>query len=625
SFYAILIGVFAGLSAVSFHLSIEFFNNVFFGKTKEGLYFLGAAAVILLPAIGMFIQYLMISAAPEISKKRGVLEIIKSVALKSGYIPFRITLFHFFAPVISIGSGGTVGPEGPAAQIGGGVASKLATILRVSDQRRRVFTAAGAGAAIAAIFNTPLGGVFFALEIILLNDFRTPTFSALILASVTASAISRIFLGNESIFSFSIPHIGEYHYFYLFILLGLFCGIIAVLFIKYDSMTATFFKKGIIKKLPGWLIMVTVGLMVGISGFFYKDIFGIGYSGINNILSNTLTWQIVLVLFALKFILVPLTLNSGGFGGTFAPSLFMGACAGYLFSIGVTVFLGIPTDPTTYILVGMGATLGGINSIPLTAILMIFEMTREYSFILPLMLSVIVSSTIVQIVNKGSYHVKKLEKQGFHLTGGKEASILKSISVEEVMQNNPVFVNQNASLQTVVSKLMESAHHIIYTTDVEGNLTGAISETQIRPLITEFDALKDSLIANDIADNRIITISEKHDLDYVLKVLTKVDSDELPVVSEDNNKKVIGIISRQDVLSTYSKESLKSDLAEGLSREISTLRESKISRIADGYAIVERKPSHVFVGKTLAELKLRNNFGLEVLMIKKSKELFDET
>ena len=480
SFYAILIGAAAGLSAVFFHLSIEFFNKIFFEKTKEGLYFLGTAAVILLPAIGMFIQYLMIKGAPEISKKRGVVEIIKSVAFTSGYIPFRTTLFHFFAPVISIGSGGTVGPEGPAAQIGGGVASKLATILRLSDQKRRIFTAAGAGAAIAAIFNTPLGGVFFALEIILLNDFQTPTFSALILASVTASAISRIFLGNESVFNFDIPHIGEYQYFYLFILLGFLCGIIAVLFLKYDNITGNLFKNGFLSKLPRWLVMVLVGLSVGVSGYFYKDIFGVGYLGINNILNNSSAWQIVVVLLILKFILVPLTLNSGGFGGTFAPSLFMGACIGYLFSVGITTFFGIPTDPTTYTLVGMGASLAGINSIPLTAILMIFEMTREYSFILPLMLSVIVSSTIVQIVNKGAYHVKKLEKQGFRLTGGKETSILKSINVEDVMQTNPILVHQNASLAEVVSKLMESKHHIIYTTTEDGNLTGAISDNSYK-------------------------------------------------------------------------------------------------------------------------------------------------
>lgn len=624
SFYAILIGAAAGLAAVFFHLSIEFFNNIFFNRTKEGLYFLGAAAVILLPAIGMFIQYVMIHTAPEISKKRGVLEIIKSVALKSGYIPLRTTVFHFFAPVICIGSGGTVGPEGPAAQIGGGVASKLATLLRLSDNRRRVFTAAGAGAAIAAIFNTPLGGVFFALEIVLLNDFKTPTFSALILASVTASAISRIFLGNESIFQFSIPHIGSYQYFYLFILLGLFCGLIAILFLKYDDFSANYFRKKILPKVPQWFVMIFVGLLVGISGYYFKDIFGIGYIGINNILNNSTTWQVVLILLGLKFLLVPLVLNSGGFGGTFAPSLFIGACAGYLFSISITIIFGIPADPTTYIMVGMGATLGGINSIPLTAILMIFEMTREYSLILPLMLSVIVSSTLVQIVLKGSYHLRKLEKQGFRLNFGKQDSLLKSISVGAVMQSNPILVNQNSSLQKVVSKLMESTHHIIYTVDDNENLTGAISETQIRPIIMDFDSVKESLIANDIADNRVLTIDKNQDLDYALKLLTKSDLDELPVVSKENNIKVIGTISRHDILSTYSKESIKQDLAEGLTREIDLLKETKISRIADGYAIIEHKPSHEFIGKTLTELKLRNKFGLEVLMIKKSRPIFDE-
>jgi CIC family chloride channel protein len=625
SVYAILIGAAAGLAAVLFHLSIEFFNKIFFERTKEGLYFLGAAAVILLPAIGMFIQSLMIKAAPEISKKRGVLEIIKSVALKGGLIQFRTTLFHFFAPVICIGSGGTVGPEGPAAQLGGGVASKITTLLNFSDQRRRIFTAAGAGAAIAAIFNTPLGGVFFALEIILLNDFHTPTFSALILASVTASAISRIFLGNESVFIFSTPEIGSYSYFYLFILLGLLAGVISVLFLKYNDLTNSIFKKSINKVIPRWLAMVIVGLIVGISGYFYSDIFGIGYLGINKILSNSSTWQIVLVLLLLKFSLVPLVLNSGGFGGTFAPALFIGACLGYLFSYFTTTITGIPTDPTTFILVGMGASLAGINSIPITAILMIFEMSREYTIMLPLMLGVIVSSTIVQIVNKGSVHQKLLEKQGYRMYGSKEMGILRSILAEQVMQLNPVLVHQNATLKTVVSKLMESKHHRIYLVDDNNNLSGVISDNHIRDLITEFESLKESLIANDIADNHVASITRKQDLDYALKIVTKGDIEELPVIESETERKVIGVISRSDILSIYNKETLKNDLADGLTRELSTLNESRVSRIADGYAIIEKKPSISFIGKTLAELKLRNNYGLEVLMIKKTKELFDES
>jgi len=217
------------LAAVLFHDSIEFFNKVFFEQTAEGLFFLGAAAIIIIPAIGMLIQAIMIRLAPNIARKKGVPEVIKSVALRGGYIPFKTTFFHFLAPVICIGSGGTVGPEGPAAQLGGGISSRLCQLIGLSDARRRVFTAAGAGAAIAAIFNTPLGGVFFAIELILLNDFNAPTLSAVILASVTASTISRELLGNKSIFIFSSPETGSYHYLYMYALLGVVAGLASVI------------------------------------------------------------------------------------------------------------------------------------------------------------------------------------------------------------------------------------------------------------------------------------------------------------------------------------------------------------------------------------------------------------
>lgn len=624
SFYAIIIGAAAGLAAVLFHLSIEFFNKIFFERTKEGLYFLGTAAVILLPAIGMYVQSLMIKAAPEISKKRGVLEIIKSVALRGGVINFRTTVFHFFAPVICIGSGGTVGPEGPAAQLGGGVASKITTLLNFSDQRRRIFTAAGAGAAIAAIFNTPLGGVFFALEIILLNDFHTPTFSALILSSVTASAISRIFLGNESVFIFSTPEIGNYSYFYLFILLGLLTGTISVLFLKYNEFTSNLFKNKLAKVFPRWLSMVIVGLIMGVAGYFYSDIFGIGYLGINHVLSNSSTWQVVVVLLVLKFTLVPLILNSGGFGGTFAPALFMGACLGFLFSYFTTLITGIPTNSTTFVLVGMGASLAGINSIPITAILMIFEMSREYEIMLPLMLGVIVSATIVQIVNKGSVHQKLLEKQGFKLSSGRETNVLKSIYVDEIMHNDAITLNAKTPLNFVVVKLMESPNHRIYTVDDENNLLGAISEAEIRPLITEYESLKHTLIAEDISRTKIGKIKSDKDLDFALKLLTKQDIEEIPVVSPDDDRKVIGTISRNDILSAYNRESIKHDLAEGLSKELNTLDENNVARIANGYSIAEKRPLKEFVGKNLSELRFRNKYGLEILMIKKTKELFSE-
>jgi len=340
SLYAIIIGVIAGLGAVLFHDSLEMLNDLFFKQTPKGLYFLGTAVVIILPAIGMLIQSLMIKGFPNISKRKGVSNVIKSVAFRGGHISFRTTVFHFIAPAICIGTGGTLGPEGPAAQIGAGMASKIGEILGLSSSKVRMLTAAGSAAAISAIFNSPLGGVFFALEIVLLNDFQTPTFSALILASVTGSTVSRIFLGNSPRFIFATPQIVNYSNFYLYIILGLFAGLLSLVFIRYSSFAEHLFKYKIYRHIPQWVGMLIVGLLVGISGYFYSEIFGVGYRAINEILAASLTWKVILSLLILKFVLVPLTLGSGGFGGMFAPSLFLGACFGYIFVYSANYFWG---------------------------------------------------------------------------------------------------------------------------------------------------------------------------------------------------------------------------------------------------------------------------------------------
>ena len=623
--FAVVTGIAAGLAAVFFHESIVFFNKLFFKQTTEGLFFLGTIAVILLPAIGMLIQAIMIIISPKTAEKKGVSEVIKAVALRGGYIPFKTTIFHFIAPVISIGSGNTVGPEGPAAQIGGGVASKIGFLAGLSDSRVRIFTAAGAGAAIAAIFNTPLGGVFFALEIVLLNDFQAPTFSALILASVTASAISRIFLGDESIFLFSIPEIGSYSLLYLYAILGLFAGVISILFIKYSSIVEHLFRTKILSsKIPQWLVMVIVGLLVGIAGYFYKEIFGVGYFAINEILDGSITWKVILILLLLKFVLVPLIIHSGGFGGLFAPSLFLGACFGYLFAITINSIWGLDLDTTTFVLVGMGAMLGGINTIPISAIMIIFEMTQEYSFILPLMLAVIVSTTMVQIILKGSVHIKHLEEQGYNIKEGRETNLLRSIHVSDVKLNEIELIPDQTPLPELIAKVMESPHHTFYTVNSEGIMTGTITETELRPIITEYEHLKDVICASDIINPQVITISKDNDLDYVLNLFGKWNLDQFPVVDPENPNKILGAVTRQEVISIYNRESLKVNLASGLSKELKSIKTTTTAKVSTGYSIAELVVPQKFIGKSLVELKIRNEFGLEVLMIKRPKEFLTD-
>lgn len=624
TFFSVIIGAAAGISAVIFHKAIEFFNTLFFEKTASGLFFFGAAAVIVLPALGMLIQAVMTYLMPEIAKKKGISEIIKSVALKGGYISLRTTLFHFFAPVICIGSGGTVGPEGPAAQLGGGVASKLGSLFSLTDERIRIFTAAGSGAAIAAIFNTPLGGVFFALEIVLLNDFHSPTFSALILASVTASAISRIFLGNESVFLFHTSEIIGYSDLYIYAILGIFTGFLSLLFIRYSNFTKKLFSKKIFTNLiPKWLTMVIVGLIVGASGYFYKEIFGIGYQAINEILASRLSWQIVLIILILKFILVPLVIFSGGFGGTFAPSLFLGACSGYLFAFAGNTFWNLNLDPVTLILVGMGAVLGGINTIPITAILMIFEMTQNYTFILPLMLAVIISTMIVQISLRGSVQSKALKSEGFDIVEGREVNILKSLRVKDIELDKIDLIAEDTPLPQVMAKLLESKSNTFFTIGLTGEISGIITETEIRPIITEYELVKDVLVARDVSNPQIITLKPEDDLDFVLNLFGKWNLDNFPVIDPKNNQ-IIGSLSRQNVIAAYNRESMRVNLASGLAKELKTIEQTKKSIVTPGYSIIEIEVPEKFTGKTLSELKLRNTFGVEVLMIKERTDLYSD-
>ncbi len=615
SIYAIFTGAIVGLAAVLFHESILWVTEISFGSFPPYLYFL-------VPAVGMLFLSLMIYFAPETAKKKGVSEVIKAVALRGGYIPFRTTLFHFIAPVICIGTGSTVGPEGPVAQLGGGLSSKIGSILGLSDARRRIFTAAGAGAVISAVFNSPLGGIFFALEIVLLNDFQTPTFSALVLASVTASAISRIFLGNTPTFIFDDISIGTYHHLHIYAILGLAAGLLSILFIRYSDLIERLFKEVILKKFPRWIPMVVVGLIMGISGFYFNGIFGIGYEAINNILAGTEVWTIVLILLAMKFILVPLILYSGGFGGLFAPSLFIGACTGFLFAHGLNTFFGLDLDTTAYVLVGMGAVLGGVNSIPISAILIIFEMTKNYTFILPLMLAVILSTTIVQVFTKGSIHIKHLEREGYKISSGRETNILRSIFVEDVMKAKVFLVSEKTSIGGLMQKLMNNPHSTFYTTNDAGELVGTITENELRPIITEYQYIRETLIAGDIARPEVRTVFKSDDLDHTLKIFGSSNVDQLPVVSRKNPRKVIGSVWRLDVINAYNQESFKHNLTDELAQDLRRIEKTKTSQVSDGYSIIEKLAIPKFVGKTLVQLRLRNNYGLEVLMIKQGQDMY---
>lgn len=614
--FSIITGTGSGLVAVAFHHLIEFLNSLFFTVLPTKLETL-PFVFIFIPAVGMFLQYVLIRIAPKQAAQKGVIQVIKSVALERGHIPFKTTVFHFLAPAICMGTGGTVGPEGPAAQIGAGVSSGLGNLLGLPETRRRIFTAAGAGAAIAAVFNTPMGGVFFALEVILLNDFRTATLIAFLLASVFASTISRSFLGNDPVFTFGTLELVSAKYYFLYLLMGVLAGLLSVAFLFFEEWMKIQFGR-IYRTCPRWLGMVSVGLILGGLGLAFPQLLGIGYKSINEILSGKLLPALVLILLLLKFILVPAVLHSGGFGGTFAPSLFMGACFGSLFTYSVNQVFHLSLHPTTFILIGMGAMLAGINSVPIAGILIIFEMTNNYHFILPLMLAVGSSTIVVQMVIKNSVYIRRLGQEGFRYNLGRESSVLQSLLVKDVMTRDLVMVSERTALPKLVQECVARPQPRIYIYDANHHINGVIPTAKLNSLITDYHDLAPMVIARDLADLDITFVQESDNLEQVMQLFALKRVEEFPVLAQARPGKVLGLIRQQDIIDAYNQAIVKFNLSRSLAEELKLVEKEQDHEVMPGFVTTELNVPGAFIGKSLAELKIRNRFNIEILMVEQA-------
>ena len=604
---SVLLGTVAGLVAVIFHSSIEGLTHLLF---KNALVRSLPWTVILLPMLGMIFQRLMTRLAPREAGRGGVIDVIEAVSLRNGDIPLKTTLFHFFAPIICMGSGGTVGPEAPAAQTGAGAVSAVGKLLGLSDAKLRVFTAAGAGAAIAGVFNTPMAGVFFCIEVILLNEIRASALSVFLLTSVSASTISRMFLGNEPKFHFGELSLGPPEHLIFFLILGLCCGLLSVLFIKFREYSA---KVSANLNQP-LLSMAAVGLCMGIVGYQDPQLFGIGYGTINRILAGEIAQQTLILLLALKFVLVSLILAVGGFGGVFAPSLFMGAAFGSAFVGSLNALLNLSLHPTTFALVGMGAVLAGVNSVPITAILLLFEMTNDYRFILPLMVGVVGSHAVSHLVLGGSVYQVKLRHKGLHKVLEFEYGILHTTPVRRVVRKNITLVAENTKAFELVSYFLGEEHHTLYVTNAQGAVTGVINLSSMRHLIADSANLQ-MVIAQDVAEPIAALIDADDTLADAMPIFAG-GIEETAVMENRDPRRIIGVLHHQDVLALLNQSIMKNSLTSQLAHDMANLQEDKIQTVL-GFSLAKTAMPEEFIGKTPAELKIRNNYKIELLMIER--------
>jgi CIC family chloride channel protein len=558
SLIAIVIGILGGYGAILFRLAIKATQYLFYHNTNDILTFAGklpAYLIVGLPALGGLIIGPLIYFGAREAKGPGIPEVMEAVAIRGGYIRPRVALVKILASAICISSGGSVGREGPIVQIGSSIGSTIAQFLKFPITIQRTLVGCGAAAGIAATFNAPIAGALFALEVIL-GDFGLATFSPVVLASVTATTISRHYFGNFPAFIIPPFKLASLWDFAFYPVLGVVAGFTALLFIATLYKSEDIFEK---VPVPEYVRPAVGGLILGLLLLQWPHVFGVGYGAINMSLINKIPALLLLMLIFIKILATSVTIGSGGSGGIFAPSLFIGAMLGGFFGLAVhTAFPQVTADPEAYALVAMGALVAGTTHAPITSIIMIFELTATYEIILPLMITCIISMIITTSLKRGSIYTIKLARRGVFLRHGREQRLLQTLRIRDVMSDYFPTIGENTPLMEIIDYLKTYNVSYLYVVNRAGALTGIISFSDIRPALQE-PALEDLVVAADLATRDPMTT---HPSDSMLTALEKMSEKgilQLPVVAEDDPGKIVGTVNQKDLLRAHNRAVLQGD------------------------------------------------------------------
>ncbi|UCD25003.1 MAG: chloride channel protein, partial [Gemmatimonadota bacterium] len=610
---SVVIGLLGGLCAVGFRLLIQFLNRIFWGEgqyTLEYIYGLPFWWKIVAPAVGGLIVGFIVYRFAREAKGHGVPEVMEAVAVRGGRIRPRVVVAKMFASGISIASGGSVGREGPIVQIGSALGSTIGQWLKIDQQRLRTLVGCGAAAGIAGTFNAPVAGALFAVEIIL-GDFGVAQFSPIVISSVAATVVSHRFLGDFPAFenvSYSLVNATEL---FAYAALGILAGVVALAFIRTLYRTEDLFDK--IQLHPA-LKAAIGGTLIGVIGIWLPHIFGVGYEAINEALDGTMLWHIMVILVVVKIAAVSITIGSGGSGGIFAPSLFIGAMLGGAVGTAVhTIWPDATASPGAYALVGMGAVVAAGTHAPITAILIIFELTNDYEIILPLMISCIIATLLATRMQAASIYTMKLLRRGIDVYKGRAVNVLQSVPVREVVRSDVVCVAPEDGLGSVVAKLIDHPGTTLFVTDEDSRLEGIVTADQIRPVMSDASALDALLIAQDVmTGGEFPAVSPQDSLADVMRHLGMYRG-EVPVLEDG---KLIGVIWPKDVIERYNTEIFKRDMAHSMVSAVTPDSRAEIVHAAQDAVVAEVPVPSKFVGRTIRELDIRQQFGVSILMIK---------
>ncbi len=535
---SLVIGVIVGLTVVAFILLT--------GRLAARMYPPESAVWrrLLIPIAGTLVSgYLLFKYFPS-ARGSGIPQAKFALFIQDGFIRLKTVIGKFVCCSITLASGIALGREGPSVHIGAGIASVLARRYGLRKETVKALVPVGCSAALAAAFNTPIAAVLFSLEEIL-GNLHAPVLGSVVLSSATSWMVLHLILGDEPLFHVPAYQLVNPLEFGIYAILGIIGGLASVCFVKLLLGLRVWFRQ-----LPAWTVWaqpMVGGLLMGLFGLIRPEVLGVGYDHVNRMLTGDFPWKIAAVLAVMRIIATPVCYSSGNAGGIFGPSLFIGAMVGGTVGYGAhTLLPHVTANPGAYALVGMGTAFAGIVRTPLTSVIMIFEMTRDYSIIVPLMISNLISFFISQQLQREPIYEALALQEGVYLPTGESREELEGVRAGEVMLTGVDPLPLNASV-AAAKALFEEQHCHAWPVGQRDNVVGMISSNQI-------DAapdLPETIAELTGTDRDYPFVHSDHPVSHALERMGSSGVDAIPVVSRANIHQMFGVVRLSDILARY--------------------------------------------------------------------------